>query len=124
MPFFISRSTWNKLCTRTTRGSQFRRHQARSQQADCQGKAINIKVWDRSNPIDCRSKDAILLGDLCDTCRPGDEIELTGVYSNNYESSLNTKHGFPVFATVIMANHVLVKDESHAAKTLTDEDIK
>ena len=71
-----------------------------------------------------RSKDAILLGDLCDTCRPGDEIELTGVYSNNYESSLNTKHGFPVFATVIMANHVLVKDESHAAKTLTDEDIK
>ena len=25
-----------------------------------------------------RSKDAILLGDLCDTCKPGDEIELTG----------------------------------------------
>ncbi len=71
-----------------------------------------------------RSKDAILLGDLCDTCKPGDEIELTGVYTNNYESSLNTKHGFPVFATVIMANHVLVKDESNAAKALTDEDVK
>lgn len=71
-----------------------------------------------------RAKDAILLGDLCDSCRPGDEIELTGVYSNNYSSSLNTKHGFPVFATVIMANHILVKDNSNATKDFTDEDIK
>merc|ERR1712088_40502 len=57
-----------------------------------------------------RSKDSILLGDLCDSCRPGDEIELTGVYTNNYDGSLNTAQGFPVFATVIMANHVLRKD--------------
>ena len=71
-----------------------------------------------------RSKDALLLGDLCDSCKPGDEIELTGVYTNNYESSLNTKHGFPVFATVIVANHILVKDERNAAKSLTDEDVK
>jgi len=71
-----------------------------------------------------RSKDAILLGDLCDICKPGDEIELTGVYTHNYESSLNTKHGFPVFATVIMANHIVVKDDRNAAKHLTDEDIK
>ncbi len=65
-----------------------------------------------------------MLGDLCDMCKPGDEIELTGVYTNNYESSLNTKHGFPVFATVIMANHILVKDESNASRALTDEDIR
>merc|ERR1712241_654244 len=71
-----------------------------------------------------RSKDSILLGDLCDTCRPGDEIELTGVYTNNYDGSLNTAQGFPVFATVIMANHVLRKDESNATKSMTDEDIK
>jgi DNA replication licensing factor MCM2 len=25
-----------------------------------------------------RSKNCILLGDLCDICKPGDEIELTG----------------------------------------------
>ena len=37
-----------------------------------------------------RSKDSILLGDLCDLCKPGDEIELTGVYTNNYDGSLNT----------------------------------
>jgi DNA replicative helicase MCM subunit Mcm2 (Cdc46/Mcm family) len=54
-----------------------------------------------------RAKDAILMGDLCDTCRPGDEIELTGIYSNQYDVSLNTKQGFPVFTTVIIANHVL-----------------
>merc|ERR1719495_371951 len=71
-----------------------------------------------------RSKDAILLGDLCDTCRPGDEIELTGVYTNNYDGSLNTAQGFPVFATVIMANHILRKDGNNATKNLTDDDIK
>ncbi len=47
-----------------------------------------------------RSKDSILLGDLCDMCKPGDEIELTGVYTNNYDGSLNTAQvnvldGFP-----------------------------
>merc|ERR1719245_2609256 len=71
-----------------------------------------------------RSKDAILLGDLCDTCKPGDEVELTGVYTNNYDGSLNTAQGFPVFATVIMANHILRKDGNNATKNLTDDDIK
>merc|ERR1712038_554300 len=42
----------------------------------------------------------------------------------NYDGSLNTAQGFPVFATVIMANHILRKDESNATKSMTDEDIK
>jgi len=71
-----------------------------------------------------RSKDFILLGDLCDKCRPGDEVEITGVYSNNYDGSLNIHHGFPVFATVVMANHVVRKDDADATKSMTDEDIK
>ena len=58
-----------------------------------------------------RSKDVILTGDLCDICKPGDEIELTGVYSNSYDSSLNVSNGFPIFATVIMANHIAKLDE-------------
>merc|ERR550534_2836651 len=71
-----------------------------------------------------RSKDAILLGDLCDSCKPGDEIELTGVYTNNYDGSLNTAQGFPVFATVLLANHIAKKDGNSSTKSLTDEDIK
>ncbi|XP_040085850.1 LOW QUALITY PROTEIN: DNA replication licensing factor MCM2-like [Oryx dammah] len=71
-----------------------------------------------------RSKDAILLADLVDSCKPGDEIELTGIYHNNYDGSLNTASGFPVFATVILANHVAKKDTKVAVGELTDEDVR
>ncbi|KAF6088604.1 minichromosome maintenance complex component 2 [Phyllostomus discolor] len=71
-----------------------------------------------------RSKDAILLADLVDSCKPGDEIELTGIYHNNYDGSLNTVNGFPVFATVILANHIAKKDNKVAMGELTDEDVK
>ncbi|KAI4871880.1 hypothetical protein NFI96_020465 [Prochilodus magdalenae] len=71
-----------------------------------------------------RSKDAILLADLVDSCKPGDEIELTGIYHNNYDGSLNMANGFPVFATVILANHIARKDERVAVAELTDEDVK
>uniref|UniRef100_A0A8D0GH26 DNA replication licensing factor MCM2 n=1 Tax=Sphenodon punctatus TaxID=8508 RepID=A0A8D0GH26_SPHPU len=71
-----------------------------------------------------RSKDSILLADLVDSCKPGDEIELTGIYHNNYDGSLNTANGFPVFATVILANHIAKKDNKVAVGELTDEDMK
>ena len=71
-----------------------------------------------------RSKDAILTGDLCDICKPGDEIELTGVYSNSYDSSLNTKNGFPIFATVIVANHIAKSDLKGETEKMTDDDIR
>eukprot|EP00118_Oscarella_pearsei_P004523 m.19557 g.19557 ORF g.19557 m.19557 type:complete len:892 (+) comp27855_c0_seq1:94-2769(+) len=69
-----------------------------------------------------RSKETILLADLVDSCKPGDEIELTGIYRNNYDGSLNTANGFPVFATVIEANYVTKKDDKLAVSSLTDED--
>jgi DNA replication licensing factor MCM2 len=71
-----------------------------------------------------RSKEAVLLGDLVDSCKPGDEIELTGIYHNNYDGSLNTKAGFPVFATVILANYISKKDNKLAIGAMTDEDLK
>uniref|UniRef100_A0A7E4VX11 DNA replication licensing factor MCM2 n=1 Tax=Panagrellus redivivus TaxID=6233 RepID=A0A7E4VX11_PANRE len=70
-----------------------------------------------------RSKDIILTGDLCDSCKPGDEVEVTGVYTNNYDSSMNSRQGFPVFAAVIIANYVRTKDQIES-DALTDEDIK
>ncbi|KAI6175615.1 DNA replication licensing factor MCM2 [Aphelenchoides bicaudatus] len=70
-----------------------------------------------------RSKDVILTGDLCDSCKPGDMIELTGVYTSNYDGSMNNKQGFPVFNTMIIANHISRKDQLESDE-LTDEDIK
>jgi len=71
-----------------------------------------------------RSKDIILLADLVDSCKPGDEIEVTGIYRNNYDGSLNTSHGFPVFATVIEANYITKQDDKMAIANLTDEDVR
>ena len=53
-----------------------------------------------------RYKDVILLGDLIDCARPGEQVEVTGVYTNNLDTNLNTKNGFPVFATVIEVCHL------------------
>lgn len=53
-----------------------------------------------------RHKEAILLWDLVDIAKPGEEIELIGIYKNSYDGVLNAKNGFPVFATVIEANNV------------------
>lgn len=58
-----------------------------------------------------------------DTAFPASQ-ELTGIYHNNYDGSLNTANGFPVFATVILANHIAKKDNKLAVGELTDEDVK
>ncbi|XP_015787826.1 DNA replication licensing factor mcm2 [Tetranychus urticae] len=71
-----------------------------------------------------RAEDVILLGDLCDTCRPGDEIDITGIYTHSYDGSLNIANGFPVFSTVIVANHILKRDDWSFSGNLTDEDTK
>ncbi|CAJ0576172.1 unnamed protein product, partial [Mesorhabditis spiculigera] len=68
-----------------------------------------------------RSKDVILLGDLCDSCKPGDEIEVTGIYTNNYDGALNFKQGFPVFTTLIQANHIYNRDKVEENPLSEDE---
>ncbi|XP_045465752.1 DNA replication licensing factor Mcm2 [Harmonia axyridis] len=70
-----------------------------------------------------RSKDCILLADLCDRCKPGDEVDITGIYTNSFDNSLNTDNGFPVFSTVIFANHLVVKDCKQIVQSLTDDDV-
>ncbi|XP_052184215.1 DNA replication licensing factor MCM2 [Diospyros lotus] len=69
-----------------------------------------------------RYKEVILLNDLIDCARPGEEIEVTGIYTNNFDLSLNTKNGFPVFATVVEANYVTKKQDCFSAYKLTEED--
>ncbi|TFY52185.1 hypothetical protein EVJ58_g10154 [Rhodofomes roseus] len=71
-----------------------------------------------------RHREVILLWDLIDMAKPGEEIEVTGIYRNNFDASLNSKNGFPVFSTVLEANHINKKEDQFAAFRLTEEDEK
>lgn len=68
-----------------------------------------------------RHKEVVMTADLIDMVRPGEEIEVTGVYNTNFDASLNRKSGFPVFATLIEANHVQKKEDADR-RALTEED--
>lgn len=57
-----------------------------------------------------RYKDVILTGDLIDVARPGEEIEVTGIYTHSTVGLSKDKNGFPVFGTVIEANSILKKN--------------
>lgn len=69
-----------------------------------------------------RHREIILLWDLIDSAKPGEEIEVTGIYRNNYDAALNNKNGFPVFATIIEANYVVKSHDQLAGFRLTEED--
>ncbi|KAI8322871.1 MCM-domain-containing protein [Martensiomyces pterosporus] len=69
-----------------------------------------------------RHREVILLWDLIDCAKPGEEIEVTGVYAHTLDVSLNNRQGFPVFSTVIEANHVSKRADEFAAVRLTEED--
>ncbi|KAI0029089.1 MCM2/3/5 family-domain-containing protein [Vararia minispora EC-137] len=71
-----------------------------------------------------RHREVVLIWDLIDSAKPGEEIEVTGVYRNNFDASLNSKNGFPVFSTVIEANHINKKEDLFAAFRLTEDDEK
>ncbi|KAL0093775.1 MCM2/3/5 family-domain-containing protein [Phycomyces blakesleeanus] len=71
-----------------------------------------------------RHREVICLWDLIDQAKPGEEIEVIGVYRNNFDASLSTKNGFPVFATIIEANYINKKEDMFAAYKLTDDDKK
>ncbi|XXH03329.1 hypothetical protein Hte_009727 [Hypoxylon texense] len=69
-----------------------------------------------------RTREVILLWDLIDKAKPGEEIEVTGIYRNNYDAQLNNRNGFPVFATILEANNVVKAHDQLAGFRLTEED--
>ncbi|KAF2402613.1 MCM-domain-containing protein [Trichodelitschia bisporula] len=71
-----------------------------------------------------RHREVILLWDLIDSCKPGEEVEITGIYRNNYDQHLNNKNGFPVFATILEANYVVKSHDQLAGFKITEEDEK
>ncbi|KAK1756877.1 DNA replication licensing factor mcm2 [Echria macrotheca] len=69
-----------------------------------------------------RHREVILLWDLIDKAKPGEEIEVTGIYRNNYDAQLNNRNGFPVFATILEANNVVKAHDQLAGFRMTEED--
>lgn len=69
-----------------------------------------------------RHREVVLLADLIDKAKPGEEIEVTAIYRNNYSGQLNNKNGFPVFATMLEANHIIKTHDQLAGFRLTEED--
>ncbi|CAI2383595.1 unnamed protein product [Moneuplotes crassus] len=79
-----------------------------------------------------RQKEVILTGDLVDCARPGDEIEVTGIYTMHFDHNMNIQHGFPIFNTFIEANYVkslqdidnniLTEDEVSEIRNLSKKD--
>ena len=69
-----------------------------------------------------RHREIILLWDLIDSAKPGEEVEITGVYRNNYDAQLNNRNGFPVFATILEANHVVKSHDQLAGFRLDEQD--
>lgn len=61
------------------------------------------------------------MNDLVDTARPGDEVEITGIFINRLDYNANVKHGFPVFTTIIEANNIKRFGDADVIE-LTDED--
>ena len=53
-----------------------------------------------------RSLEVTLTHDLIDRAKPGEEIEVIGVYKNTFDPLLNSRQGFPVFTTVLIANNI------------------
>eukprot|EP01065_Artemidia_motanka_P010420 TRINITY_DN1551_c16_g1_i1.p1 TRINITY_DN1551_c16_g1~~TRINITY_DN1551_c16_g1_i1.p1 ORF type:complete len:952 (+),score=292.63 TRINITY_DN1551_c16_g1_i1:56-2857(+) len=53
-----------------------------------------------------RQIECILLQDLVDRVRPGEEVDVTGVYRSNFDAMMNHKQGFPVFASVMEVNYI------------------
>lgn len=69
-----------------------------------------------------RHREVILLWDLIDKAKPGEEIEVTGIYQNNYDAQLNNRNGFPVFATILEANNVVKSHDQLAGFRMTEQD--
>ncbi|GJC88228.1 DNA replication licensing factor mcm3 [Colletotrichum liriopes] len=73
-----------------------------------------------------RGVDVILDDDLVDKVKPGDRIQLVGIYRTL--GNRNTNHNSALFKTVIIANHIILLSSKSgggvATATITDTDIR
>ncbi|RNC55490.1 MCM2/3/5 family-domain-containing protein [Trypanosoma cruzi] len=69
-----------------------------------------------------RSLEVILTNDLIDRANPGEEVDVTGIYRNNFDPLLNSRQGFPVFTTVLHANNVVRRSAEVGSFRLPDDE--
>lgn len=104
--------------------SHFRLHPTLSQYRNVQ--RVNLQETPGSVPPGRvpRTKEVLMSDDLIDVARPGEEVEVSGVYEHTFDSSLTLKSGFPVFSTFINANHVSKREDASSASNLSESDIR
>ena len=71
-----------------------------------------------------RSKEVVFTDDLIDSARPGEEVEVTGIFEQRFDNGLTLSSGFPVFSTFLKANHVRKREDASAAANLSEKDIQ
>jgi DNA replication licensing factor MCM2 len=64
------------------------------------------------------------MSDLIDIARPGEEIEVTGIFEHTYDAAMTLKSGFPVFATFLTANHVRKREDASSTSNLSESDVR
>ena len=73
-----------------------------------------------------RGVDVIMDDDLVDKAKPGDRVQVVGIYRTL--GNRNTSHNTALFKTVILANNIVLLSSKSgggvAAATITDEDIR
>jgi DNA replication licensing factor MCM2 len=102
----------------------FRLHATMSQYRNVQ--RVNLQETPGSVPPGRvpRTKEVLLTDDLIDIARPGEEVEVTGVFEHTFDSSLTIKSGFPVFGTFILANHIRKREDDSSASNLSENDVR
>ena len=53
-----------------------------------------------------KNKEIILTNDLINMVKPGDEIEMCGIYKSIYDLNSNLQNFFPLFKTYIEVNYI------------------
>lgn len=102
----------------------FRLHASRSQYRNVQ--RWNLQETPGSVPPGRvpRTKVVMVMDDLTDVARPGEEVEVTGIFAHAMDHSMTIKSGFPVFCTRIDAHHVAKRHDEDNSSNLTEAELK
>ncbi|PFH37061.1 putative DNA replication licensing factor [Besnoitia besnoiti] len=70
-----------------------------------------------------RQREVIVTGELVDSIKPGEEVDVLGIYQTKCDYSLNVKTGFPILATEILANNIVRTSDARLTE-FTEDDLR